>query len=159
MSAEGRRQHPLNRVTRHERGLTQRKRIGSECPYADGVGETLESRISTLSSQFGQGRTMRKGALANVTKTLLESRMEKTQIVRLQHAVSKENEEGRGRYSHDVDNELVEEDVSEVLSGVREQREDSSRLVSNVVSTTRPVHPNSISFPALGTRGDSLLGA
>jgi hypothetical protein len=102
---------------------------------------------------------MRKGALANVTKTLLESRIEKTQIVRLQHAVSKENEEGRGRYSHDVDDELVEEDVSEVLSGVREQREYSSRLASNVVSKTRPVHPNSISFPALATRGDSLLGA
>lgn len=71
---------------------------------------------------------MRKGALANVTKTLLESRIEKTQMVRLHEGVRPQNKEGGRRYAHDVDDELVEEDVAELLSRVCEQCKYSSRL-------------------------------
>lgn len=80
---------------------------------------------------------MRKGAEAKVTKTLLESRTEKTAMERLDTLVRENLTQEGGRYSQDVGDELVEEYVAELLSSVVEEGEDTGGLQESRSATGR----------------------
>jgi hypothetical protein len=93
-------------------------------------------------------RPMRKGADAKVTKTLLESRTEKTAMDKLSTLVSVVWTQRVERYLQDVGNEFVEEDVAKLLSGVVEEGEDTGGLqIIESATARRNFHSTRHSLP------------